>query len=112
MWRTGDIPQDLGWEILVLIPKGTTDTRGIGLLETLWKVMEALIDTRLYASLQTHDFLHGFRAGRGMGTAIMEVNLVQELSRIDQYPLLLILLDLNKAYNTMDWDHLISTLDG
>ena len=45
MWRTGEIPQELGWTVLVLIPKGTTYTRDIGLLETLWKVAEALIDT-------------------------------------------------------------------
>ena len=32
MWRTGEIPQDMGWTDLVLIPKGTTITRGIGLL--------------------------------------------------------------------------------
>ena len=51
MWRTGDIPQDLGWTVLVLIPKGTTYTWGIGILDTLWKVVEALIDTCLRASL-------------------------------------------------------------
>ena len=51
IWRMGEIPQDLGWTVLVLIPKGTTKTRGIGLLETLWKVVEALIDTCLRASL-------------------------------------------------------------
>ena len=45
MWRTGAIPQDLGWTFLVLIPKGTTNTWGIGLLETLLKVVEALIYT-------------------------------------------------------------------
>ena len=45
MWRTGDITQELGWKILVLIPKGNTDTRFIGLLETLWKAVEALIGT-------------------------------------------------------------------
>ena len=45
MWRTGEITQDLGWTVLVLIPKGTNVTRGIGLLETLWKVVEVLIDT-------------------------------------------------------------------
>ena len=71
MWRTGDITQELGWMILVLITKGTTNTRDIGLLETLWKVVEALIETRLCASLQMHDVLHGFRAGRGTETAIM-----------------------------------------
>ena len=32
---TGEIPQELGWTILVLIPKGTTITQGIGLLDTL-----------------------------------------------------------------------------
>ena len=47
MWCMGDTPQELGWMIMVLILKGTTDTRGIGLLETLWKVVEALIDTCL-----------------------------------------------------------------
>ena len=32
MWHTGDITRWLGWTILVLIPKGTKDTRCIGLL--------------------------------------------------------------------------------
>ena len=71
MWLTGDIPQELGWTVLVLIPKVTTDTRGIGLIDTLWKMVEALIDTRICASLQLHAFLHGFRDGRGIGTAII-----------------------------------------
>ena len=55
MERTGEIPQELGWTILVLIMKGNTDTRGIGLLEKLWKVMEALIYTCLRASLHMHN---------------------------------------------------------
>ena len=57
----GDITQDLVCTVLVLIPKGTMNTRGIGLLDTLWKVIEALIDTRLRASLQFHDVIYGFR---------------------------------------------------
>ena len=40
MWRTGNIPQELGSTVLVLIPKETTDTQVPGLLETLWKVVE------------------------------------------------------------------------
>ena len=66
--------------ILVLILKGTTNTRSIGLLDTLWKVVEALIDTRLRASLQMHNVLHGFRSRRGIGAAIMELKLAQELA--------------------------------
>ena len=65
MWRTGETPQDLGWTVLILLPKGTTDTRGIILLETLWKVVEALIYTCLCASLKIQDILQGFRSGRG-----------------------------------------------
>ena len=75
------------WTILVLIPKGTNDKRGISLLETLWKVVEELIDTRLRASLHMHSVLRGFRAGRGTGTAIMELKLAQELDSIDQDPM-------------------------
>ena len=56
---------------MVLITKGTTNTRGIGLLETMWKVVEALIDTSLRSITQFHDVLHGFWSRRGTGTAIM-----------------------------------------
>ena len=112
MWLTGDIPQELGWTVMVLIPKGTTDTRGIGLLETLWKVVEALIDTRLRTILQLNGVLNGFRARRGAGTAIMELNLAQELASIDQDPLLLVFLDLRKAYDTVGRERLLITLKG
>ena len=71
IWRTREISQGIGWTVLVLIPKRTTNTRGIGLLDTLWKLVEVLIDTCLRARLQMHNILHRIRAGRGMGTAIM-----------------------------------------
>ena len=77
MWRTGDIPKELGWTVLLLITKGITSTWGIGLLDTVWKVVEALIETHLNASLQFHNVLNRFRAGRGTGTAIMELKLTQ-----------------------------------
>ena len=73
----------MGWTVLILIPKGTTDIRGISLLETLWKVEEALIDTHLRSSLHMNNVLHRFRTGRGAGTATIEINLYQELARID-----------------------------
>ena len=73
-----------------------THTRGISLLETLWKVVEVLINTHLQASLHMHDVLHRFRDGRVTGTATMELNLAHELVRIGQSPLLLVFLDLRK----------------
>ena len=61
---------------MVLIPKEKTYIRDIGLLETLWKVVEALIDIILHASLQMQDVLHGFKSGRGTGMAIMGLTLL------------------------------------
>ena len=102
MCLTGEIPRELRWTVLVLVPKGTTDTQDIGLLETLWKVAEALIDTCLQASLYMHNFLHRFRDGRGTGTDIMELKLAQELARIYQSLILLVFLDLRKAYDAVE----------
>ena len=42
----------------------------------------------------------------------MELKLVQDLTSIDQEPLFLVLLDIRKAYNTVDWDRLLITLEG
>ena len=60
MCNHGHIPMELGWNILVLIPKGNADTRGIGLMESLWKVVEAIIDTHLMESVRLHDVPHRF----------------------------------------------------
>ena len=60
---------------LVLIPNGTTKTRGIGLLETMCKVVETMIYTRLCIILQMQNVLHGFSIRRGKGTVIMELKL-------------------------------------
>ena len=99
MWRKREIPQELVCTVLVIIPKGTTNTRGFGLIDTLCKVVEALIYTCLHAILQMHVILHGFRYRRGTGAAIMELDITQELSSIYQEPLFLVLLDLRKAYD-------------
>ena len=107
----GKITQELGWNVLVLIPKGTIDTRGISLLETLWKLVEALIDTCIRASLQFHNLLHVLLSRRGTRTDIMDLNLSQELARMSYNPLFQVLIDLRKAHNTVDRYCLIQTLE-
>ena len=52
---------------MVQIPKGNADTRGMGLLEVVWKVVELVNYNRIKTVVQFHDVLHGFRAGRGGG---------------------------------------------
>ena len=59
-----------------------------------------------------HNILNRFRDGKGTGTDIMELNLAQENASLDQYPLLLVFLDLRKSYGTVDRDRLIITLEG
>ena len=38
IWDHGEIPTQMTWIVMVLIPKGGDDYRGIGLLEPFWKV--------------------------------------------------------------------------
>ena len=77
MGETGFIPTELGWNVMVLIPKLNADTRKVGLQEVVWKVVEVVIHTQIISVLQFHDILHGFCAGRGAGTDIMGLKLAQ-----------------------------------
>ena len=112
MWQHGEIPTDIVQTILFLILKGNTDTWGIGLLDTLWKVVEAIIDTRLREIISFHDIIHGFHVERGMGTAILELRLAQEMASVDQDPVLLVYLDLRKAYETVYRGSVLTTPKG
>ena len=112
MLENGSISTELGWTFLVLIPKGNTDTRGIGLLEVVWEVVEAVIDTRVKTVVQFHNFLHGFCAGRGAETAIIELKLAQGLASVYQDPLFLLRVDKRKAYDNLDHGQILQTLAG
>ena len=75
------------WTTMVLIPKVKGDYRGIGLVENIWKVYMSIINSRRRSSIIVHEVLHGFRHGRGTGTAIMEAKLEQQLAGIVHEPL-------------------------
>ena len=112
IWRTGEIPQQMLWTIIVLIPKGSSgDYRGIGLLEPFWKVVEGIMDVRL-GVIEFHPFLHGFVKGRGCGTAGIEAKLAQQLAYLRQTPLYGIFIDLRKAYDAMDRDRCLEIMEG
>ena len=63
-----------------MIPNGRQEYRGIGLVEVMWKVVAEILHRRLTASITYNDFLHGFWAGRGTGTAILEAKLLHQLA--------------------------------
>ena len=98
--------------VLVLIPKVNEDTRWIELIEVVWKVVEAVIDARIKTVVQCNDVLYGFCKRRGMGTAIMEIKLAQELASVYQYALFLKLIYIKKAYNNLDCGWLLQILAG
>jgi hypothetical protein len=42
VWEHGSVPEQMRWEIIVLLPKRGGDYRRIGLLEPFWKVLETI----------------------------------------------------------------------
>lgn len=111
IWETGTVPRQMLWVIVVLIPKGGGDYRGIGLLEPIWKVVEMIMDRRLNI-VKFHDCLHGFVKKRGCNTAGLEAKLAQQLAYIRQDPLYGIFIDLRKAYDAMDRERCVEILIG
>ncbi len=111
VWESGTIPTQMTWMIIVLLPKGGGDYRGIGLLDPIWKVVEKVMVARL-SVIKLHDCLHGGLPCRGTGTAIMEVKLQQQLAWVDQAPLYQIYLDLRKAYDALDRGRCLEILAG
>ncbi len=43
VWESGTIPTQMSWMIIVLLPKGGGDYRGIGLLDPMWKAVEKIM---------------------------------------------------------------------
>jgi len=74
-FSTGELPQALNVAILVLLKKPCgNEFRGIGLLETVWKLISTIIDRRMKEAVDfddSDDSVRGFRQKRGTGTAIL-----------------------------------------
>ena len=79
VFRESKLVKEATCQAVFLIPKEKKDYRGIDLVEVMWKVVAAILNRRFTASIAHHDFLHGFRAGRGTGTATLKAKLLQQL---------------------------------
>ena len=60
------------WNTMVLLPKGSKEYQEIRLVEVVWKVCATVVNCRLKGSVKLQDALHGFKAGRETGTAILK----------------------------------------
>ena len=81
-------------------------------MEVMWKVGAAILNRRFAASVTYHDFLHGFRAVRGTGTATLEAKLLQHLAALREEVLCVIFLDLHKSYDALDRFRCLEILEG
>ena len=85
---------------------------GIGIVEVVWKVVAAILNFRIIASITFHNFLHGFRAGCGTGTVTLKAKLFQQLAALRKEVLYVIFLGLHKAYDVLDRSRCIDIPEG
>ena len=78
----GRLAEEAMWQAVVRLSKRKKYYRGIGLVEVMWKVVAAILNQRITASINFHDFLHGFRAVHGTGTVNLEDKLLQQLEAL------------------------------
>jgi len=72
----GEIPKAFTFGVLVIIPKDDKGgVRGIGLLETLHKLVSQVINLRMSSTIEFCESVHGFRRKRGTFTAIGEAKM-------------------------------------
>ncbi len=111
IWDRGEIPEQMSWMVIVLLPKGGGNFHGIGLLDPCWKVVEKIMVRRM-AIIEFHPSLQGGLPKHGTGTATIEAKLVQQLAWIEQEPLYQVFVDLRKAYDHLDQEQYLKIMTG
>ena len=111
-FREGKFANEEMWQVVVMIPKGRQKYRGIGPVEVMWKVVAEILYLRLTSSITYHNFLHGFRAGRGTGATTLEAKLIQKLAALREEFLYMIFLGLQNAYDVLDRSRCLEILEG
>ena len=81
-------------------------------MEVMWKIVAAILNCRLDASITFHELIHIFWAGRGTGTVTLKERLLQQLADLREEVLYRILLDLQKAYYALDRSRCLEILEG
>jgi hypothetical protein len=85
--------------------------QGIVLLEVCYKVISTIIVMQIESGIKWHPGIHGFIHKRGTGTCILEAKLRMQLASYLCQPLFQIFLDLSKAYDNLDHEHIMSLME-
>jgi hypothetical protein len=108
-----DAPKAFKIGILALIPKDLMSYRDIALLNSVYKLALTTVTCRLAGGIEFHDAVHGFRAGRGTGTAVIELKLLTQCTNeCRARNLCAVFLDLQKACHTLDQERTLEILEG
>ena len=73
--------------------------------------MVVILNRFFTTSITYHDSLHGFRTGRGLGNATLEVKLLQKVTAMMKALLHTIFLELHKAYYALDRSRFLEILE-
>ena len=80
-FRVGYLGGECSWNMVVMIPKKDgKELQGIRLVYVLWKATNGIINRRLTAEITYHHIIHGFCTGCGTGTAILEANILHQMT--------------------------------
>ena len=62
IFKSKKLPESVCNQTLVMIPKEDQgEFRGIGLIETMWKILSSIINSRIQRGINYQEFVHGFR---------------------------------------------------
>ena len=89
--------------MVVLLPKGNGEYRGVRLIEVLWKIISGLNNHIIGVVVSYHDTLNGVGVGIGTSTDSFESNMLQRLTKMREEVLYEVFLDLKKAYEALYW---------
>ena len=95
-----EVPMAYFKTILVLLPKLEAGFCSVTPLDVLYKLWGVIV------------YLHGFCTKCGCETAIPEAKLEMQWVAFNATPSFQIFLDLAKAYDSVDWEHLLELLAG
>ena len=118
IWTKGEVPNDWKEATVVSIYKGKgADTdpanyRPISLLNTIYKIFAAMLQTRLAKHHDQHlrKTQYGFRAHRGTQSPLHILRRSMEWSEMTNTPLHLLFLDWKQAFDSLDHNAMITAL--
>jgi hypothetical protein len=110
-FETGTAPTAFSLGTLIIIPKDDKGgVRGIGLLESIHKLISAVINLRMGATIEFCPAVHGFRKNRGCFTVVGEAKLRMQRAACKGQVTFQIFLDLRKAYDSIHRESVLALM--